>query len=96
MILKIHKNFSKILLFSVIIVHQRNVVENQCSFIFQSTAHFPEQEENIKELVEKINGIQDARIRLDADLADKVSIIRTLIIKAEDAFLFDLYEYRFF
>lgn len=38
----------------------------------------------------KLSEIQDARLRLDTDVADRLSQIRTLVIKAEDSRLNDL------
>lgn len=58
--------------------------------LFQSTAYFPEEEEILKHLVEKVSEIQNARVRLDTDIAEKITLIRTLILKAEDNRLFDL------
>ncbi|KAL3287516.1 hypothetical protein HHI36_001985 [Cryptolaemus montrouzieri] len=60
--------------------------------MLQSKANFPGEEKLIKELIEKLSDIQDARLRLGTDVADRLGQIRTLIIKAEDARLNDLEE----
>lgn len=51
----------------------------------QSTASFPEDETKLKELMESLTEIQDARLRLGTDVADRLGQIRGLIIKAEDS-----------
>lgn len=40
--------------------------------------------------MEKLTEIQDARVRLDSDVADKLNQIRALIVKAEDSRLVNL------
>lgn len=40
--------------------------------------------------MENLSEIQNARLRLDTDVADSLGQIRTLIIKAEDSRLNDL------
>lgn len=56
----------------------------------QSKGHFPKEENTLKTLLEKLTSIEEARSRLETDIADKLSQIRYLIIKAEDARIADL------
>ncbi|XP_022913757.2 BBSome complex member BBS2-like [Onthophagus taurus] len=48
-------------------------------------ACFVKEENNLKDLVEKLNKIQETRIKLGADIADRLTLIRELIIRAEDS-----------
>ncbi|KAJ8925470.1 hypothetical protein NQ315_009304 [Exocentrus adspersus] len=58
----------------------------------ESKASFPNEEENLKMLMEKLTSIQDARIRLSTDVADRLGQIRHFIIKAEDSRLNNIKE----
>ncbi|XP_066249120.1 Bardet-Biedl syndrome 2 protein-like [Euwallacea similis] len=58
----------------------------------ESRASFPEEEANLKELMQKLSDIQEARLRLDTDVADRLGQIRSLIVRAEDARVNDVKE----
>ncbi|XP_044745857.1 Bardet-Biedl syndrome 2 protein-like [Coccinella septempunctata] len=51
----------------------------------ESKAHFPEEEEQVKELILRLSEIQETRMKLGTDVADRLGQVRTLVIKAEDA-----------
>lgn len=50
-----------------------------------STASFPAEMEHLKSLILKVEEIQSVREQLQADIADDSALIRSLIIRAEDA-----------
>ncbi|KAK4885882.1 hypothetical protein RN001_002153 [Aquatica leii] len=56
----------------------------------QSTACFPEDEKRLEELMGTLSDIQESRLRLGTDIADKLGQIRNLVIKAEDSRVNDL------
>jgi Bardet-Biedl syndrome 2 protein len=49
------------------------------------TANFPEEQEKIGELLQKVSDLQDVRLRLGAEVADHSGLIRSLVVRAEDA-----------
>lgn len=51
----------------------------------ESVAAFPEEEIKLRGFMENLKGIQDARLRLTTDVADRLGQIRGLIVKAEDS-----------
>jgi hypothetical protein len=53
------------------------------------SANFPEEQEKIGELLKKISALQDVRLRLGAEMADHSGLIRSLVVRAEDARLLD-------
>jgi len=53
------------------------------------SANFPEEQEKVGELLTKISALQDVRLRLGAEMADHSSLIRSLVVRAEDARLLD-------
>ncbi|KAK9872406.1 hypothetical protein WA026_017865 [Henosepilachna vigintioctopunctata] len=71
-----------------------DLVQSLASFlnleILESKAHFPLEEKSLKELIEKLSEIQEARLRLGTDVADRLGQVRSLIIRAEDARLNDI------
>ncbi|KAG5882214.1 hypothetical protein JTB14_024725 [Gonioctena quinquepunctata] len=71
-----------------------DLIQSLCSYLninnLESKASFPEEEENLKILLNKLTEMQDAGVRLDTDVADKLAQIRTLVIQAEDSRLNDL------
>ncbi|CAH0550808.1 unnamed protein product [Brassicogethes aeneus] len=73
-----------------------DLVQSLGSFLnldnLESKANFPSEEENIQNFMKKLQEIQDARLRLGTDVADRLGQIRTLVIRAEDARLNDLKE----
>ncbi|CAH1100216.1 unnamed protein product [Psylliodes chrysocephalus] len=56
----------------------------------ESKSSFSQEEEKIKEHMSKLSEIQDTRLRLETDIADRMSQIRSLIIQAEDSRINDL------
>ncbi|KAL1501189.1 hypothetical protein ABEB36_006566 [Hypothenemus hampei] len=58
----------------------------------ESKANFPKEEENLKLLMQKLSDIQEARLKLDTDVADKFGQIRNLVVAAEDFRINDLTE----
>ncbi|XP_019881742.1 Bardet-Biedl syndrome 2 protein [Aethina tumida] len=73
-----------------------DLVQSLAAFLnldnLESTANYPSEEENLRNLMEKLQEIQDARLRLGTDIADRLGQIRTLVIRAEDARLNDIKE----
>jgi len=57
--------------------------------LWQVSANFPEEQEKIAELLKKISALQDVRLRLGAEMADHSGLIRSLVVRAEDARLLD-------
>jgi Bardet-Biedl syndrome 2 protein len=49
------------------------------------SANFPEEQEKIGELLQKVSALQDVRLRLGAEVADHSGLIRSLVVRAEDA-----------
>jgi Bardet-Biedl syndrome 2 protein len=49
------------------------------------SADFPEEQEKIGELIQKVSALQDVRLRLGAEMADHSGLIRSLVVRAEDA-----------
>ncbi|GFR02125.1 bardet-Biedl syndrome 2 protein homolog [Trichonephila clavata] len=49
------------------------------------TAHFPQETENVTNLLTKVNEYQSVRQQLSADMADNSGLIRNLVVRAEDA-----------
>ncbi|KAJ9598202.1 hypothetical protein L9F63_011122 [Diploptera punctata] len=66
-----------------------DIIQSLVSFLnldeLQITADFPEEEEKIGELLQKISALQDVRLRLGAEMADHSGVIRSLVVRAEDA-----------
>ncbi|XP_048518125.1 Bardet-Biedl syndrome 2 protein homolog, partial [Dendroctonus ponderosae] len=56
----------------------------------QSRASFEQEEDNLKQLMQKLSDIQEARLKLDTDVADQLGRIRNLIIRAEDCRINDI------
>ncbi|XP_050293438.1 Bardet-Biedl syndrome 2 protein-like [Anthonomus grandis grandis] len=56
----------------------------------QSKASFPRDEANLKNLMLTLSEIQEARLKLGTDVADRLAEIRHLIIQAEDSRLNDI------
>nr|XP_023024753.1 Bardet-Biedl syndrome 2 protein homolog [Leptinotarsa decemlineata] len=77
-----------------------DLIQSLCSYLnvntLESKASFPEEENNLKLLLEKLIEIQDASARLNTDVADRLTQIRTLIIQAEDSRLNDLDQLPFY
>jgi Bardet-Biedl syndrome 2 protein len=51
----------------------------------QVIANFPKEQEKIGELLQKVSDLQDVRLRLGAEMADHSGLIRSLVVRAEDA-----------
>eukprot|EP00330_Aristerostoma_sp_ATCC50986_P011986 CAMPEP_0114579168 /NCGR_PEP_ID=MMETSP0125-20121206/3593_1 /TAXON_ID=485358 ORGANISM="Aristerostoma sp., Strain ATCC 50986" /NCGR_SAMPLE_ID=MMETSP0125 /ASSEMBLY_ACC=CAM_ASM_000245 /LENGTH=137 /DNA_ID=CAMNT_0001769739 /DNA_START=1318 /DNA_END=1731 /DNA_ORIENTATION=+ len=51
----------------------------------ESHADFPDEIQELKELIKKVNGANEARLHLAADMAESVKNAKTFIVKAEDA-----------
>ncbi|XP_054718944.1 Bardet-Biedl syndrome 2 protein homolog [Uloborus diversus] len=49
------------------------------------TAHFPQEMDNLSNLLTKVNDYQSVRQQLSADMADHSGLIRNLVVRAEDA-----------
>ncbi|CAG9764410.1 unnamed protein product [Ceutorhynchus assimilis] len=58
----------------------------------ESKASFVQEESNLKHLMQKLSDIQEARLKLDTDVADRLGQIRNLIIRAEDSRINDVKE----
>ncbi|XP_075252346.1 BBSome complex member BBS2-like isoform X2 [Convolutriloba macropyga] len=51
----------------------------------QCEAHFPHVLYNLKHLVQQVDDLYEARSRLSAEVADNSTLIRSMVVKAEDA-----------
>ncbi|KAK9738481.1 Ciliary BBSome complex subunit 2, N-terminal [Popillia japonica] len=51
----------------------------------ESEASFPAEEDKLRTYVNKLTEIQDARIKLGTDIADRLRLVRELVIRAEDS-----------
>ncbi|XP_045482156.1 Bardet-Biedl syndrome 2 protein-like [Harmonia axyridis] len=73
-----------------------DLVQSLAAFLnletLESKAHFPQEEKQVSELIMKLSEIQEARMRLGTDVADRLGQVRTLVIKAEDARINDVNE----
>lgn len=58
--------------------------------MMQSKAHFPKDEEVLRDLVNSLDDIQETRMRLDTDVAEQLQNIRHLIMIAEEKRSYDL------
>lgn len=92
----IFENNGKVDFYSDDVTLASDLVQSLIAFlkldVLESNVHFPMEEKKIASYLEKLNEIQDARLRLGADVADKLGRIRCLIVKAEDSRLNDMKE----
>jgi len=51
----------------------------------KSTAHFPKEMKSFRNTIEMVEDCDRTRLRLQADIADSVNLVKALVIKAEDA-----------
>ena len=65
------------------------VVQDLCVFIgeqeLSSTAHFPLEMETFKEILDRVSQFNETRLRMTAEMADSSQLVKSLVIKAEDA-----------
>ncbi|KAJ8947860.1 hypothetical protein NQ318_010006 [Aromia moschata] len=65
-----------------------DLIQSMASYLnidtLESKASFPKEEENLSLLMEKLNSIEEARLKLGTDVADQLEQIRNLIVMAED------------
>lgn len=57
----------------------------------QSRASFPEEEDKLRANMDKLVEIQEARLQLSSDVADRLRQIRELVVGAEDCRMNSLY-----
>ncbi|EFA06343.1 Bardet-Biedl syndrome 2 protein homolog [Tribolium castaneum] len=73
-----------------------DLVQSLATFLkiesLESKVSFPKQEDTLKICMEKLGEIQDARLRLGTDVADRIGLIRGLVIRAEDCRINDIDE----
>ncbi|PNF42358.1 Bardet-Biedl syndrome 2 protein-like protein [Cryptotermes secundus] len=66
-----------------------DIIQSLATFLnlqeLQVSANFPEEQEKIGELLQKVSALQDVRLRLGAEMADHSGLIRSLVVRAEDA-----------
>lgn len=71
-----------------------NIIQSLAKFLnlddLQTTAHFPHIELNIVELFRKIDGYQSTYGQLSADLSQKVNQQKNMIVRIEDARLYNV------
>lgn len=53
--------------------------------ILKSRATFPGEEEQLRANMDKLTEIQEARLQLSTDVADRLRQIRELVVRAEDS-----------
>lgn len=65
------------------------IVQDLCKFLnvtdLTSTASFPAEMAEFKEILSKVSDYNATRIRLTAEMADSSNRVKTLVVKAEDA-----------
>lgn len=65
------------------------VVQDMCTFLgiteLESTATFPSEFETFRQVLSKVDEYNSIRTRLTADMADSSQLVKTMMIKAEDA-----------
>nr|CAH7736700.1 unnamed protein product [Callosobruchus chinensis] len=83
----------KVTFYTSNIVLGSDLVQSLCSYLnidhLESQANFPLQESRLKALLERLTSIQEARSKLTTDVADRLSQIKFLVIKAEDSRILD-------
>jgi Bardet-Biedl syndrome 2 protein len=66
-----------------------DILQDMCAFLnieeLASTADFPDEFNRLKELLNMIQEYQSTRQKLSSDMADHSNIIRSLVVRAEDA-----------
>ncbi|XP_069693259.1 BBSome complex member BBS2-like [Periplaneta americana] len=66
-----------------------DIIQSLATFLnleeLQVSANFPEEQEKIGELLQKVSALQDVRLRLGAEMADHSGLIRSLVVRAEDS-----------
>lgn len=66
-----------------------DLVQDLCSFMniqdMESHAEFPQEMEELKGLIKKVNDYNDARLHLVADMAESIRNAKTFVVKAEDS-----------
>lgn len=64
------------------------IVQDLCSFLavteLESTAHFPDEMENFKEVLTKVDEYNAVRLKLTAEMADSANDVKSLVVRAED------------
>lgn len=65
------------------------VIQSMATFLkiedLQTTAEFPSQMEDLKNILEKVDELHAAGQKLTAEMADHSNLIRSLVVRAEDA-----------
>merc|ERR1719158_2171388 len=66
-----------------------DIVQDLCQFFsvedLESDAHFPEEFARLEEILSTVTEYNTARLKMNADMADSSQVIKTLVVKAEDA-----------
>lgn len=66
-----------------------DLVQQLCGFLnieeLASTAEFPDEMEKLKEVLGQVDDFQNTRQKLSAQMADHSNIIRSLVVRSEDA-----------
>eukprot|EP00668_Euglena_longa_P011771 GGOE01014188.1.p1 GENE.GGOE01014188.1~~GGOE01014188.1.p1 ORF type:complete len:718 (-),score=178.66 GGOE01014188.1:160-2313(-) len=65
------------------------IIQDLCSFLtvqeLESTADFPQEFEEFKKVLMKVDEYNAVRLKLTAEMADSSQLVKALVIKAEDA-----------
>lgn len=68
------------------------IILSKIPVLFQSTAHFPIEEQKLREEMSFVSEIGEIRSRLAAETAERAQLITALLPAAQDAASYDLYE----
>ncbi|XP_057662822.1 Bardet-Biedl syndrome 2 protein homolog [Diorhabda carinulata] len=90
----VFENSGKVTVFTKDIALAADLVQSLAAHLninsLEATASFPLEEEKITTLMGRLQEIQNARLHLETDVADRMSQIRGLIVQAEDCRINDL------
>merc|ERR1719335_743520 len=64
------------------------IIQDLCAYLqvteLESVAHFPDEMENFKAVLMKVDEYNAVRLKLTAEMADSSNLVKALIVKAED------------
>ena len=70
-----------------------DIIQDLCSYLniseLSTTAEFPAEFANFKEVLVRVEEYNSVRMKLTADMADSTQLVKALVIKAEDARILD-------
>jgi Bardet-Biedl syndrome 2 protein len=65
-----------------------DMVQDMCAYLnvqqIDSVAHFPAELEHFREVLERVDEFNAARLKMTAEMVDSSNLLKTLVVKAED------------